>query len=64
MPGEPAPPPFPEDSLRSLSTRRGDGRTVGRDDVPTATTIQLFGGDPGQRALAEACEATRNTSAG
>ncbi|CAM5376582.1 hypothetical protein [Streptomyces griseomycini] len=63
-PGEPAPPPLLEDSLRSLSTRRGDGRTIGRDDVLAATTIQLFGGSLRQRALAEAHEATRNTSAG
>ncbi|CAL9337907.1 hypothetical protein SUDANB176_00203 [Streptomyces sp. enrichment culture] len=61
--GEPAPPPLLDDSLRTLSTRRGDGRTIGRDDILAATTIQLFGGDLRQRALAEAREATRNASA-
>ncbi|MFH8371133.1 hypothetical protein [Streptomyces sp. NPDC018031] len=64
MPGEPAPPPFPKDSLQALSTRRGDGWTIGRDDILAATTIQLFGGNLRQRALAEAREATPNTSAG
>ncbi|MFH9729854.1 hypothetical protein [Streptomyces sp. NPDC017260] len=66
MPGEPAPPPPPflEDSLRDPSARTGDGRTIGRDDILAATTIQLFGGDLRQRALTEAREATRNTSAG
>ncbi|MFI0811961.1 hypothetical protein [Streptomyces echinatus] len=63
MPGEPAPPPSLKDSLQALSTRRGDGRTIGRDDVLAATTIQLFGGNLRQRALAEAREATQNTSA-
>ncbi|MEU1665758.1 hypothetical protein ABZ547_19505 [Streptomyces sparsogenes] len=66
MSGEPAPapPPFLNDSLRALSTRRGDRRTIGRDDILAATTIQLFGGNLRQRALAEAREATQNTSAG
>ncbi|SOD69241.1 hypothetical protein SAMN06272781_2070 [Streptomyces sp. 1222.2] len=64
IPGEPAPPPFPKDSLGDLSARRGDRWTIGRDDVLAATTIQLFGGDLRQRALAEAREATHNTSAG
>jgi histone H3/H4 len=64
MPDEPAPPPFLEDSLRTLPARRGDGRTIGRDDVLAATTIQLFGGNLRQRALTEACEATQNTSVG
>ncbi|MFJ8646012.1 hypothetical protein ACIRNI_07790 [Streptomyces sp. NPDC093546] len=64
MPGDPAPPPFPKDSFRALPTRRGDKRTIGRDDILAATTIQLFGGDLRQRALTEAREATRNTSAG
>jgi histone H3/H4 len=64
MSDEPASPPFLEDSLRALSTRRGDGRTIGRDDVLAATTIQLFGGNLRQRALTEAREATQNTSAG
>ncbi|MBK3525841.1 hypothetical protein JHN54_30155, partial [Streptomyces sp. MBT70] len=47
-----------------LSTRRGDRRTIGGDDVLAATTIQLFGGTLRQRALTEAREAARNTSAG
>ncbi|MEU9793355.1 hypothetical protein AB0E27_22450 [Streptomyces sparsogenes] len=66
MPGEPAPAPSPflNDSLRALSTRSGDRRTIGRDDILAATTIQLFGGNLRQRALAEAREATQNTSAG
>ncbi|WP_437105022.1 hypothetical protein [Streptomyces sp. enrichment culture] len=63
-PGEPAPPPLLKDPLLALSTRRGDGRTIGRDDVLAATTIQLFGGNLRQRALTEAREATRNASAG
>ncbi|MGW1724821.1 hypothetical protein ACWCQK_18015 [Streptomyces sp. NPDC002306] len=62
--GEPAPPTFPEDSLRAMSARRGDGRTIGRDDILDAATMQLFGGNLRQRALAEAREATQNTSAG
>lgn len=61
-PGEPAPPPLLKDPLLSLSTRRGDRRTIGGDDVLAATTIQLFG-DLRQRALTEAREAARNTSA-
>ncbi|MFJ5776119.1 hypothetical protein [Streptomyces sp. NPDC093094] len=64
IPGEPAPPPSPEDSVRALSARRGDGWTIGRDDVLASTRIQLFGGNLRQRALTEACEATQNTSAG
>ncbi|MFJ4322903.1 hypothetical protein ACIP3A_07280 [Streptomyces tricolor] len=62
MPGEPAPPPFPEDSHRALSGRRGDGRTIGRDDVLAATTIQLFGGNLRQRALTEAREVSGRAS--
>ncbi|WNE95382.1 hypothetical protein PS467_08480 [Streptomyces luomodiensis] len=62
--GEPAPPPFLKDSHQALSTRRGDGRTIGRDDILAATTIQLFGGNLRQRALTEAREATQDTSAG
>ncbi|MFD8535251.1 hypothetical protein [Streptomyces rubrogriseus] len=42
----------------------GDGRTVGRDDILAATTMQLFGGGLRQRALAEAREAARGPSAG
>ncbi|MEU7720977.1 hypothetical protein [Streptomyces tibetensis] len=64
MSDEPAPPPPLEDSLRALSTRRGDRRTIGRDDILAATTIQLFGGDIRQRALTEAREATKNTPVG
>ncbi|MDN3060955.1 hypothetical protein PH213_41950 [Streptomyces sp. SRF1] len=64
MSGEPAPPPFLKDSRQALSTRRGDGRTIGRDDILAATTMQLFGGNLRQRALTEAREATQNTSAG
>ena len=64
MSGEPAPPPFLQDSPRVLSARRGDGRTIGRDDILAATTIQLFGGNLRQRALTEAREATQDTSAG
>ncbi|MEU1000530.1 hypothetical protein [Streptomyces tibetensis] len=63
IPGEPAPPPLLEDSLLALSVRRGDRRTIGRDDILAATTIQLFGGVR-QRALTEAGAATQNTSAG
>ncbi|MFJ9738381.1 hypothetical protein [Streptomyces sp. NPDC101166] len=64
-PGEPAPPPPPlEDSLVALSTRTGDRRTIGGNDILSATTIQLFDGDIRQRALAEAREATQNVSAG
>ncbi|WP_432025857.1 hypothetical protein [Streptomyces sp. 1222.5] len=65
MSGEPAPPPSPKDSFRAASARaasarREDGRTIGRDDVLAATTIQLFGGSLRQRALAEAREATQS----
>ncbi|MFI7005595.1 hypothetical protein [Streptomyces sp. NPDC050145] len=63
LPGEPASPPAIEDSLRSLAVREGDGRTVGRDDVLAATTMQLFG-DIRQRALTAARAATQNNSAG
>ncbi|MGW2826237.1 hypothetical protein ACWC24_35410 [Streptomyces sp. NPDC001443] len=62
--GEPAPLPFLKDSPRALSTRRGDRRTIGRDDILAATTIQLFGGDLRQRALTEAREATQRAAAG
>ncbi|MFJ6692542.1 hypothetical protein [Streptomyces sp. NPDC091294] len=56
-PGEPADAPFPKDALGAGSARRGDRRTIGRDDVLAATTVQLFGGDLRRRALAEAREA-------
>ncbi|WP_326787791.1 hypothetical protein [Streptomyces sp. NBC_00151] len=62
VPGEPAPAPLLKDPLLALSTCRGDGRTVGGDDVLTAVTMQLFG-DLRQRAITEAAEMTRNTSA-
>ncbi|MFD7242292.1 hypothetical protein [Streptomyces massasporeus] len=48
---EPAPRPLPKDLLRVLSTRSGDRRTIGRDDILAAATMQLFGGNLGQRAL-------------
>ncbi|MEU9530688.1 hypothetical protein BCL80_1392 [Streptomyces avidinii] len=61
VPGEPAPAPLLKDPLLALSTRRGDGRTVGGDDILAAVTMQLFG-DLRQRAITEAAETTRNTS--
>ncbi|MEU3794896.1 hypothetical protein AB0F07_34745 [Streptomyces fructofermentans] len=64
LPGQPAPLPVPEGALRALSARRGDGRTIGRDDVLAATAMQLFGGDLRRRALTEAREETRHTRAG
>ncbi|WP_244315347.1 hypothetical protein [Streptomyces glaucescens] len=60
VPGEPAPPPSLDDSLRALSTRSGDRRTIGGDDILAAATMQLFGGDLRRRALTAAHEATRN----
>ncbi|MDL2076297.1 hypothetical protein QNN03_07570 [Streptomyces sp. GXMU-J15] len=57
MPGESAPPPHLKDSP-ALSTRRGDGRTIGKDDILAATTMQLFGGVR-ERALTEAQGATQ-----
>ncbi|MGW2838495.1 hypothetical protein ACWCWD_11935 [Streptomyces sp. NPDC001493] len=60
MPGElsdPLPAPEPDPASLALSTRTGDGRTIGRDDVLAATMIQLFGGVR-QRAVAAAREAT------
>ncbi|MET7745694.1 hypothetical protein [Streptomyces sp. NPDC005385] len=64
MPGESAPVPFPKNSFRDASVRRGDGRTIGRDDILAAARMQLFGGNLRQRALTAAREATWNTSAG
>ncbi|MET9352898.1 hypothetical protein ABZY14_07745 [Streptomyces sp. NPDC006617] len=61
MSDEPAPTPFPKDVLGALSTRSGDGRTIGEDDFRAATTMQLFG-DLRQRALTEARWATENPS--
>ncbi|MFD4026818.1 hypothetical protein ACFWRV_25390 [Streptomyces sp. NPDC058576] len=63
-PGEPTPPPHLVDPLQAPSARRGDGRTIGSDDILAATTIQLFGGNLRQRALAEAHEAIQDASAG
>ncbi|MEU0673644.1 hypothetical protein ABZ330_12230 [Streptomyces sp. NPDC006172] len=61
--GDPAaPPPAFENPFPDLSVRSGDRRTIGRDDVLAATTMQLFG-DIRQRALTEAREATRLTVA-
>ncbi|MFI2780693.1 hypothetical protein [Streptomyces sp. ALB3] len=62
LPGEPTPTPFLKESIPVLYSRRGDARTVGRDDILAATTIQLFGSIRRQ-ALTEADEATQNTSA-
>ncbi|AEN08019.1 MULTISPECIES: hypothetical protein [unclassified Streptomyces] len=63
MSGEPVPAPFLNDSLRAPSARKRNGRTIGRDDVLAATTMQLFGGNLRQRALTKAREATQDTSA-
>jgi hypothetical protein len=70
-PGEPADTPTDEPAdtprpsvpeyLLALSTRTGDRRTIGRDDVLAASTIQLFGGVR-QRVLAAAREATETVS--
>lgn len=54
---------FLKSPLRALSTRKGDWRTIGRDDVLAATGMQLFG-DLRERALAEAREAIPHTPAG
>ncbi|GGX10391.1 hypothetical protein GCM10010297_34970 [Streptomyces malachitofuscus] len=54
---------FLKDPLLALSNRRGDWRTIGRDDVLAATTMQLFG-DLRKQALAEACEAIPQPPAG
>ncbi|MER5410163.1 hypothetical protein [Streptomyces sp. NPDC002769] len=56
MSGEPAPPPFLKDSLPPLSARRGDRRTIGRDDILAATTMQLFGGNLRRQALTDATQ--------
>ncbi|MFF3259918.1 hypothetical protein ACFYWO_12205 [Streptomyces sp. NPDC002932] len=58
---EPSPSPSLPDSLGALSTRRGDARTIGRDDILAATTMQLFGRIR-QRALVEAHAATQSYS--
>ncbi|MER6678631.1 hypothetical protein [Streptomyces sp. NPDC000983] len=63
-PGEQAPPPVLKESRQDLSSRSGDGRTIGRDDILAAARIQLFGGDLRQRALREARDATRTTPTG
>lgn len=59
--GEPAPPPLLIDFPRAPYARRGDGRTIGGDDVLAATTIQLFGVGLREQALTEAHEAPQNT---
>ncbi|WP_330452112.1 MULTISPECIES: hypothetical protein [unclassified Streptomyces] len=59
----PAPARQPEDPPLVVSARRGDGRTVGADDVVVAVRQQLFGALR-QRALTEAAETTRHTSTG
>ncbi|MFB7277333.1 hypothetical protein ACFCZV_09505 [Streptomyces hydrogenans] len=53
IPGEPVTPSPVDDSLRSFSVRSGAKRTIDRNDVLAATTIQLFG-DIRRRALAHA----------
>ncbi|MFJ4896607.1 hypothetical protein [Streptomyces sp. NPDC088727] len=58
---DPSPSPSLQASLGALASRRGDARTIGRDDVLAATTIQLFG-DIRQQALAEARGATQSYS--
>ncbi|MEU1502205.1 hypothetical protein [Streptomyces sp. NPDC005732] len=62
VPDEPAPAPLLKDPLLALSTRREDGRTVGRNDILAAVTMQLFG-DLRQRALTKAAATTRNVPA-
>ncbi|MEU2506401.1 hypothetical protein ABZ621_17050 [Streptomyces sp. NPDC007863] len=62
-PGEPGTPPPLDGSLQALSVRSGASRTIGKDDVLAATTMQLFG-DVRQQALARAREATPNTRFG
>ncbi|MEV1005930.1 hypothetical protein [Streptomyces sp. NPDC049881] len=64
VPGGPVPPPFPKEAFGGRSARRGPRRTIGRDDILAATTIQLFDGDLRQRALTEARAAAQGTSAG
>ncbi|WP_245726763.1 hypothetical protein [Streptomyces longwoodensis] len=61
-PGEPAPASLIGDPLLAVSTRHGDGRTVGGLDVLAAVSMHLFG-DLRQRAITEAADMTRNTSA-
>ncbi|NEB75931.1 hypothetical protein G3I40_11965 [Streptomyces sp. SID14478] len=46
-----------EESVRALSVRQGDSRTIDRADVLAATMIQLFDGNLRQRAFTEAGEA-------
>ncbi|MBO1330717.1 hypothetical protein [Streptomyces sp. VRA16 Mangrove soil] len=60
IPGEPASPPALPDDIHALSTRDGDSRTISRDDVLAAATMQLFGGNLRRQALTEARAATRN----
>ncbi|MFI6874655.1 hypothetical protein ACIBL6_14550 [Streptomyces sp. NPDC050400] len=57
LPEEAVSPPSLDDSVRALSVRSGDRRTIGSNDVLAAATMQLFGGNLRQRALADAREA-------
>ncbi|MFI6137737.1 hypothetical protein ACIBCC_06070 [Streptomyces griseus] len=59
---EPAPPPPLMDPPRPPSARGGDRRTIRKDDVLTAATFQLFGGNLRHQALTEAHRATETTS--
>ncbi|MEU5287238.1 hypothetical protein AB0G97_25010 [Streptomyces sp. NPDC020755] len=61
---ESAPPPLLMDPLRTPSARRGDTRTIGRDAVLAAATVQLFGCNLRQRALTEAHRAAQKKPAG
>jgi len=61
-PGEPDPSPVLGDSLRDLSVRGGDRRTIGSGDVLAAATVRFFG-DIRQLVLTEAREAAQHTSA-
>ncbi|NEB54917.1 hypothetical protein G3I48_21975 [Streptomyces griseus] len=60
--GEPTPPPPLMDPPRPPSARGGDRRTIRKDDVLTAATFQLFGGNLRHQALTEAHRATETTS--
>ncbi|MFI1525117.1 hypothetical protein [Streptomyces griseus] len=60
--GEPAPPPPLMDPPRPPSARGGDRRTIRKDDVLTAATFQLFGGNLRHQALTEAHRATETAS--
>ncbi|MEU9851718.1 hypothetical protein [Streptomyces sp. NPDC047974] len=62
-PGEPVGPLPLDRSLQALTVRAGARRTIDKNDVLAATTMQLFG-DLRHHALARASEAPRNTAAG